>query len=102
MAANTNPSGYDCNFLSEPNASLKCLICLSVARDPRQHEDCGKLFCSECIEKYGTDKPCPNCQQTGAQFYKDHRGRHIKHILIRDANIHSNRQERHHSAEGEV
>ena len=66
--------GYDYNFLSEPDVSLKCLICLAVARDPRQHEECGKLFCSECIEKYGTDKPCPNCKKAGAHFYKDHRG----------------------------
>ena len=67
--------GYNCNFLSEPDVTLKCLICLAVARDPRQHEECGKLFCSECIEKNGTDKPCPNCKQTGAHFYKDNRGR---------------------------
>ena len=67
-------AGYDCNFLSEPDVSLKCLICLAVARDPRQHEECGKLFCSECIEKYGTDEPCPNCKQSRRQFYKDHRG----------------------------
>ena len=69
------PNGYDCQFLSEPDDALKCLICLSVARDPRQHEECGKLFCSECIEKYGMYKPCPNCKKTGAHFYKDHRGK---------------------------
>ena len=62
--------GYGYNFLSEPDVSLECLICLAVARDPRQHEECGKLFCSECIEKYGTDEPCPYCKQTGANFYK--------------------------------
>ena len=73
MAAKMAPSGYDCNFLSEPDDALRCLICLAVARDPRQHEECGKLFCSECIEKYGTDKPCPNCNKTGRQFYKDQR-----------------------------
>ena len=76
-------SGYACNFLSEPADILKCLICLSVARDPRQHEECGKLFCSECIEKYGTDKPCPNCKQTGTQFYKDNRGRLVSDNLVR-------------------
>ena len=75
MADNTKIGGYNCNFLSEPDDALKCLICLAVARDPRQHEECGKLFCSECIEKNGTDKPCPNCKKTGAHFYKDHRSK---------------------------
>ena len=75
MAANASPSGYDCNFLTEPDDALKCLICLAVAKDPRQHEECGKLFCNECIEKYGKDKPCPNCKKTGAQFYKDHKSK---------------------------
>ena len=69
----TNLSGYDCKFVSEPAHTLKCLICLSVARDPRQHEACGKLFCSQCIEEYGRDKPCPNCKTTGSQFFIDHK-----------------------------
>ena len=70
-------TGYDCNFLSEPDDALKCPICLSIAREPRQHEECGKLFCNACIEKYGTHKPCPNCKKSGAQFYKDHRSKFI-------------------------
>ena len=84
MAANSPASGggYDYSFLSEPDDALKCHICLSVARDPRQHEECGKLFCSECIEKYGIDEPCPNCKKTGAQFYKDHRGRQVKGLKL--------------------
>ena len=75
-AAKMAPNGYDCNFLSEPDDALKCPICLYVARDPRQHEECGKLFCSECIEKYGVYKPCPNCRRIGAHFYKDHRSKY--------------------------
>ena len=57
-------------FLHEPEDDLKCVICLSVAEDPLQHEECGKLFCNECIEKHGKDKPCPHCKTEG-QFYKD-------------------------------
>ena len=47
----------DYKFLAEPDDGLKCLICHEVARDPKQHEDCGKLFCEKCIEKYGVRKP---------------------------------------------
>ena len=76
-AARMAPNGYDCQFLSEPDDALKCPICWAVARDPRQHEECGKLFCSECIKKYGTHKPCPNCKKTGAHFYKDNKSKQI-------------------------
>ena len=41
------------NFLEEPDSELKCVICLEVARDPHQHEECGKLVCMECLERYG-------------------------------------------------
>ena len=41
------------NFISEPDATLLCSICLELASQPKQCEDCGKLFCSECIEKNG-------------------------------------------------
>ena len=40
-------------FVGEPEDDLKCLICLSVAQDPLQHEKCGKLFCKNCLEKHG-------------------------------------------------
>ena len=60
-------------FVSEPDDALKCLICLDVARDPLQHEECGKLFCKECLEKYGKDKPCANCKRANSHFYKDNR-----------------------------
>ena len=60
-------------FISDPDESLKCLICFEVANDPLQHEGCGKLFCKECLEKHGRDQPCPNCRG-GAHFYVDNRG----------------------------
>ena len=69
MASNV---GVEYSFVSEPDDALKCLICHEVARDPLQHEDCGKLFCKECLEEYGRDKPCPNCR-TSSQYYKDNK-----------------------------
>ena len=46
-------------FVGEPEDGLKCLICLEVAEEPRQHEKCGRLFCKECLDRHGKDKPCP-------------------------------------------
>ena len=59
-------------FLTEPGEELKCVICLEVAREPLQHEECGKLLCKECLVKYGRDKTCPHCR-TGSQYYMDKR-----------------------------
>ncbi len=53
--------------------NLKCLICHEVARDPKQHEDCGKLFCEKCIEKYGVRQPCPYCRKKKPLYFKDNR-----------------------------
>ena len=62
-------------YLSEPDDALKCLICLEVAEDPLQHEECGKLFCKKCIEKHGKNKPCPNCRTSKSQYYVDNRSK---------------------------
>ncbi len=56
-SATNSIAGYEYNFITEPEDALKCLICHEVARDPKQHEDCGKLFCEKCVEKYGVRKP---------------------------------------------
>ena len=61
------------NVIGEPSDKLKCLICLDVAKDPKQHETCGKIFCSECIESYG-DKPCPSCRAESPNYFTDTRG----------------------------
>ncbi len=56
--------GYDCKFVLEPADSLKCAICLLVARKPQQHGGCGKLFCKVCIDKHKTLRnDCPHCRQ---------------------------------------
>ena len=56
-------------FLEEEDA-LKCSICLDVARDPQQHDVCGKLLCKVCLEKHGRIKPCPTCKQ-GSNYFDD-------------------------------
>ena len=58
------------HFVSLPDDSLKCSICLEVAVAPKQEEECGKLFCSECIEKNGS-KPCPTCRTVSPKYFKD-------------------------------
>ncbi len=60
-------------FISPPPDNLKCVICLEVAKTPKQCEDCGKLLCSECIKRYGR-KPCPNCRKENPNYFTDKRG----------------------------
>ena len=62
-------------FLQKPDEDLKCVICLDVARDPQQHDKCGKLFCLECLERYGENKPCPHCKMENWTFFSDQRGK---------------------------
>ena len=62
------------SFISKPDASLLCSICLGLASQPKQCEECGKLFCSECIEKKGK-KPCPNCRTDSLRYFKDVRSK---------------------------
>ena len=61
---------FDYQFITEPDESLKCSICLEVAVDPKQEEGCGKLFCRECIRKNGS-QPCPNCRTGHPNYYND-------------------------------
>ena len=75
MAVGTLQEDFEYNFITEPIDSLKCLICLDVARDPVQHADngCGKLFCRKCWEKYHK-RDCPNCRQRNPRVISDVRG----------------------------
>ena len=65
-------------FVRELADVLKCGICLGVARDPHQHEECGKLFCKECIDKFGRDKCCPHCRTRGSQYFRDNKSKYIR------------------------
>ena len=72
MASKT---GYQCNFVSEPDDALKCLICLAVARDPWQHGKYDRLFCEKCLNEYGKDKPCPSCKMKYPMYMEDARSK---------------------------
>ena len=69
------------NFISEPDDCLLCSICLELASQPKQCEDCGKLFCSECIKKNGR-KPCPNCRTNKPKYFKDVKSKQIFQSLL--------------------
>lgn len=73
--ANINTFRSDYKFLAEPDEDLKCLICLGVAKEPLQHEACGKLFCKECLERHGKHKPCPNCREKNSHYYVDNKSK---------------------------
>ena len=68
------------SFLSGPDDSLLCSICLEIATQPKQCEDCGKLFCSECIEK-NRRKPCPNCKTANPEYFRDVRSKFTRLTL---------------------
>jgi hypothetical protein len=61
----------DYSYVTEPDGDLKCVVCLGVAKDPLQHEECGKLICKQCMERHGKSKPCPHCRTQGSKFYQD-------------------------------
>lgn len=58
-------------FLSDPDDELKCPICLEVSEEPWQHGRCGRLFCKQCLEKYGRGKPCPHCMERRPDYFED-------------------------------
>ena len=73
---NKQEGGYDCDFVDVPDDSLQCGICLLVARDPRQHGKCGRLFCMDCLSKYNKEKQtCPYCRQERAEYFEDNRSK---------------------------
>ena len=70
-------SKFDYSFITEPDAILKCSICLGIAKgQPMQHgaSGCGKLFCKECIEKNGNN-PCPMCRGEDPKYFEDARSK---------------------------
>ena len=74
MASNSSSSIYQ--YVGEPPSGLKCVICLEVAEDPRQHEKCGRLLCKECLEKLGEEEPCPNCRMEHPKYFEDSKSKH--------------------------
>ena len=56
--------GYDYEFVSPPQKSLECPVCLLTLRDPHVISCCGNEFCQACIERVQRDgKPCPLCNE---------------------------------------
>lgn len=47
-------------------AGMTCALCLEVAVNPLQHEKCGKLFCSDCLEER---TPCPHCKTKDFKYF---------------------------------
>ena len=65
----------DYQYVSEPGSGLECVICLEVAENPWQHNECGRLLCEKCLDKHGKDKPCPNCRLAYPQYFKDNKSK---------------------------
>jgi hypothetical protein len=63
------------SFRAEPDSGLQCVICLELPTDPWQHNKCGRLFCRECLKRYGRDKPCPNCRRNRPQYFDDNKSK---------------------------
>eukprot|EP00941_MAST-03F_sp_MAST-3F-sp1_P006349 g6349.t1 len=61
--------GYDENWVSEPDKELECPICLCVVKNAVVTENCGHLFCSECVHNLiqrrlesSSPSKCPSCR----------------------------------------
>ena len=58
-----NPGGYDLDRIQngfmhqELRDQLLCGICLEILREPKECDNCRKLFCAYCIDKW--EKNCP-------------------------------------------
>ena len=78
MCSNDKIKSY--NFISEPDDCLLCSICLELASQPKQCEDCGKLFCTKCIAKNGR-RPCPNCRTDNPKYFRDTKSRLLLTLL---------------------
>ena len=77
----------NCKCLTEPPSELRCQICFEVARDPLQHEVCGKLFCKECLEEYGRSKPCPSCMKESSHYCEDHERKCMLSLVLPVFNV---------------
>ena len=92
MCSNSDTRSY--NFISEPDDCLFCCVCLELASQPKQCDNCGKLFCTKCIEK-NRKKPCPNCGTKQRRYFRDIKSRLllIKVFELNINNIISGRRE---------
>ncbi len=76
--------GHDCKFIETVSDELICLICMFVAKNPRQLICCGKLFCTDCLEGLGEDQPCPHCREEEWDSFPDKRSKTTTQLLSLD------------------
>jgi len=50
-------------FLSKPDSSFICAICLEVLKDASSYKECGHTFCNECILRCSANPICPTCRK---------------------------------------
>ena len=74
-------------FIARPSEGLKCAICSKVAKSPQQHGHCGKLFCRECLDRYGRHKPCKNCKATNPQYFVDNKSELCNYSALEVCNL---------------
>lgn len=76
-------------FEEEVPHELFCSICFLPARDPQQTRcACAKLYCLECVVKYGqVSKNCPTCRRPLDVFPDGLSARRIKSLRVRCANL---------------
>ena len=67
--------GHDSTFVQLPPDDLLCLICTFVAKDLRQVTCCGKIFCKDCLNKFGAAQPCPHCTMDEWESFEDKRSK---------------------------
>ena len=50
------------NFIDQNLNNIKCSICIDVIYDAACNENCGHIYCKECIENSLINNPhCPEC-----------------------------------------
>ncbi len=67
--------GHDSKFVQPPPDDLICLICTFVAKDPQQLTCCGKIFCTDCLDKLGAAQSCPHCREDVWESFEDKRSK---------------------------
>ena len=66
LSTESDPSGYNYEFIDKIPEDLFCQRCKRVSREPNFTTCCGELFCKECISLYHhNNQPCPICEETG-------------------------------------
>jgi hypothetical protein len=49
-------------YIKQVPSDYICTVCLCIVQNPQEINECGHLFCKECISKCKKNK-CPNCNE---------------------------------------